>query len=196
MAKKKEPFYPPSKDRGVVPCPQWTYFSIDEIKAVVVRLLGPPVRSPTGRYAIHCFDRSDSKVKVLEGPHELFEQFAAYDRHSGFSASGSEAPDFHIALCARPFRFLVAPMRLTVLTEREQVEMICHSLDLGSLYKTGERLHIVEVSARLGVWPKPFWPTKFQEKWNAASVEQLTKEGIVLRFPSAEELRDPNRPRG
>jgi hypothetical protein len=189
MAKAStDPFYKPSKSRGVVPCEEWDYFVIHELKSVTVRLLGPPIRTSDQRYAIHCFDRSDGKLKVLEGPHELFEQFAMYAQKSGGRASGPEAPDFHVALAARPFRYFVTPLALTTLTYSQQVEMVCSCLNLGQIYKTGQDMHIVQVTVRLGVWPKPVWPTKYQEAANAADPERLAADGIILRFPSRAEL--------
>ncbi len=183
------PFYKPSKNRGVVPCEQWAYFVVHELKGCTVRLLGPPVRSPGGRYAIHCIDRSDGKVKVLEGPHDLFVQFGVYAQHTGRNPSGPDAPDFRIALTVRPFCYFVTPMNVKTLTYQEQLDMTSHALNLGKLYKTGADLHIVEVAARLGVWPKPVWPTKFQEKANASDPERLAAEGVVIRFPSESDCR-------
>jgi hypothetical protein len=181
-------FYKSSKNRGVVPCEEWDYFITHELKSVTVRLLGPPIRIPDERYAIHCFDRSDGKLKVLEGPHELFEQFAVYAQKSGYSTSGPEAPDFRVALAARPFRYFVTPLGLTTLTHAQQVEMVCSCLNLGRIYKVGQDMHIVKVTMRLGVWPKPVWPTKYQEAANAADPERLAADGVIIRFPCQSEL--------
>jgi hypothetical protein len=68
--------------------------------------------------------RSDRKVKVLEGPYELFVLFAAYTKDAGRSPSGPEAPDFRIVLSARPRHYLTTPPSLTPLTEREQIDVV------------------------------------------------------------------------
>ena|SRR5690348_8484390 len=184
-----DPFYKPSKSRGVIPCEEWSYFVVHELKTATIRLLGPPIRSPEGKYAIHCIDRIDGKLKVLEGPHDLFEQFAVYAKSARRSPSGPDAPDFRIGLATRPFRYHVIPLARTLLTYQEQINMVCYSLNLGCLYKTGKDMHIVEVTARLGVWPKPVWPTKYQQMANASDPERLAAEGIIIRFPSQRELQ-------
>lgn len=181
-------FYKPSKKRGVVPCPQWRYFPINEIKVVVVRLVGPPVRSPKGRYAIHCFDRRDGQFRILEGPHVLFEQFAMYDRSTNCNPSGPDAPDFRIVLAAVPFRYFVSPLSVQPLTDTEKVAMVGDMLNLGKIYSTGTDMHIVEVAASLGLWPKPLWPTEYQKRWNAATSDQLAAQGIVIRLPSEQDM--------
>lgn len=182
------PFYKASKARGIVPCPHWTYFKLDEIKSATLRLLGPPVRSPSIRYAIHCFDREDGKLKALEGPHELFEQFAFFERATGINPSGPDSPDFRITLVTQPFRYFVAPLTLTPLTEREKLDVAFGAFDLGKIYQTGESLHVVHVASRLGLWPKPVWPSKLQEQCNASSPDQLAAKGIVIRFPHRNDM--------
>jgi hypothetical protein len=62
------------------------------------------------------------------------------------------------------------------------------TLNLAKIYKTGTDVHILDVTTRLGLWPKPFWPTKYQEKANAADPERLAAEGVVIRFPSQREV--------
>jgi hypothetical protein len=71
----------------------------------------------------------------------------------------------------RPSRYFVTPLALTTLTYEQQVEMVCSCLNLGQIYKTGNDMHIVQVTVRLGVLPKPVWPTKYQDAANAAEPE-------------------------
>ena len=181
-------FYKPSKKRGVIPCPHWSYFAIDEIKSIVVRLIGPPVRSPNCRYAIHCFDRSDGKLRVLEGPHCLFVQFAMYARSTNRNPSGPDAPDFRIVLAARPFQYFVSPLSVKELSDAEKLDLVSDTLNLGKIYNTGGNMHTVDVTAPLGLWPRPLWPSEYQESVKEATPDQLANMGIVIRMPSEQDM--------
>jgi len=177
------------RKKGFVPFEEWEYFCFDELKTAVVRLVGPPIRTPEERFAVHCFDRSDGLLKVLEGPYELFEQFAAYQKNTKRNPSGPDAPDFRMALMARPFRYLVTATDATPLSEAEKVALVSRTLDLATIYKTGSELNRWHVMATVGVWPKPVWPSEFQTNAEKAEPDRLAADGVIIRFPSRDELQ-------
>ena len=190
MAKANtDPFYKQSKSRGVVPCEEWDYFVVHELKSVTVRLLGPPICTSDHRYAIHCFDRFDGKFRCSKvhttcsfsspSTRRALVEVRAVQRHP--TSASNSWPDH--------FRYFVSALQMTMLTHAEQVEMVGSYLNLGQIYKTGSDLHILAVAVRLGVWPKPVWPTKYQKEADAADPERLAADGVVLRFPSKSECR-------
>jgi hypothetical protein len=60
--------------------------------------------------------------------------------------------------------------------------MVASCLNLGQIYKTGQDMHVVQVTTKLGVWPKPIWPTEYQKAANEAAPDRLAADGVVLRF--------------
>jgi len=62
----------------------------DEASRIVSDLCDKPVKAQS-KFAINCVDRSDSKIKVLEGGRKIFDEFFEWSRTQNINASDSSS---------------------------------------------------------------------------------------------------------
>lgn len=101
---------------------------------------------PKKRYAIHCIDREDGQLKILEKGSGLFEEFSNYKNVKSINPAGKDGPDFIITVkipkddngkyIKRSTEYKVMPDEKTPLTP-EEIAMIKEVgfYDLSTIFK-------------------------------------------------------------
>jgi len=93
------------------------------------------------RYAVNVIDRSDGRVKIMEGPISIFKELGAYNKHTGRNPGAAEGADFSIGVSGngKQRRYNTSFTKNTTLTDEER-KMIQEQ----GLYKLEKIFKVVE----------------------------------------------------
>ncbi len=93
---------------------------------------------PSERYAVNIIDRSDGKIKVMEGPFTVFKAFRDYQDYTKKSPGGPEGADFKITVkgAGLKTRYTTNLVKHTSFTDEEKSQIKeQHLYKLEAIYK-------------------------------------------------------------